>query len=277
MPELPEVELVARALDTFLRGRRIASAQLIRPALAPATAPEEFFSLLKGRRIEEVGRRGKHILINLSSSLVLITHLRMTGSFLLLPRAAELPKHTHALFHLDDRRLLAFTDQRHFAMMKLIRAPELSETKELSALAPEPFSEEFTHSYLHEALQRSRRTLKETLLDQRRVTGLGNIYAAEAMFLARVNPFQPACSLSARRVPALHSAIRQVLEEAIHYGSGRKVDPANIGGSYFGGGQRGRWRVYDREDEPCVKCPAKIRRVSHAGRSTYYCPRCQRR
>lgn len=276
MPELPEVELVARALGTFLNGRSMASARLIRPGLAPSTTPQKFARLIKGARIERVTRRGKHILIHLSSQLVLITHLRMTGSFLLLPRGAELPKHTHALFHLDDGRLLAFTDQRHFAMMKIVRSRELSETKELSSLAPEPFSEEFTERYLHEALSRSRRTLKETLLDQRRVTGLGNIYAAEAMFLARTNPFQPASSLSQRRVPALHSAIRHVLDEAIRHGAGREVNPEDINGSYFGGGGGGRWRVYDREGEPCIKCRAKIRRATQGGRSTYFCPRCQR-
>ncbi|HKS27976.1 MAG TPA: bifunctional DNA-formamidopyrimidine glycosylase/DNA-(apurinic or apyrimidinic site) lyase [Pyrinomonadaceae bacterium] len=276
MPELPEVELVARALGRLLQDRRILRASLLRPGLAPSTTPEEFKRLLKGRRVEQVARRGKHVLIHLSSSLVLITHLRMTGSFLLLPRGSELRKHTHALFHLDDGRMLAFTDQRHFAMMKLVRAHELSQAKELSSLAPEPFSDEFTDLYLRDALQRSRRTLKETLIDQRRVTGLGNIYAAEAMFLARTNPFQSARELSARRVPALHRAIRHVLEEAIRHGSRRKVDPENIDGSYFGGGIEGRWRVYDREGEPCLKCSAKIQRISHGGRSTYFCPRCQR-
>ena len=252
------------------------SASLIRPGLSPATTPEDFSRLLKGKRVEQVDRRGKHILIRLSSSLVLITHLRMTGSFLLLPLGSELRKHTHALFHLNNREVLAFTDQRHFAMMKLVPADELSQTKELSSLAPEPFSEEFTPRYLHEALQRSRRTLKETLLDQRRVTGLGNIYAAEAMFLARLNPFRPASDLSERRIPTLHRAIRHVLEEAIRHGSRRKVDPEDINGSYFGGGNSGRWRVYDREGEPCIKCRAKIRREVQGGRSTYYCPRCQR-
>jgi formamidopyrimidine-DNA glycosylase len=277
MPELPEVELVARALDKLLRERRIQSARLIRTGLMPGTTPAEFSRRLGHKRIERVGRRGKHILIHISSSLVLITHLRMTGRFLLLPGDAELPKFTHALFHLDDRRLLAFTDQRHFGMMKLVRAEELSAAKELSSLAPEPFSEQFTHYYLYEALQRSRRTLKETLLDQKRVTGLGNIYAAEAMFLARVNPFQIASAFSRRRVPRLHGAILSVLDEAIRHGSTLNVDPTNIDGSYFGGGNEGRWRVYDREDEPCTECGSQIRRLSHGGRSTYFCPRCQRR
>ncbi len=277
MPELPEVELVARALDTLLRERTILSADLIRARLAPETSPEDFSELLRGARIESVNRRGKHILVNLSSSLVLITHLRMTGRFILLPSEAELPKFTHALFRLDDGRLIAFTDQRHFGMMKIVRADELSETKELHTLAPEPFSEEFTHDFLHEALQRSRRTLKETLLDQRKVTGLGNIYAAEAMFLARVNPFQIAATFSRRRVPKLHRAILDVLGEAIRHGSWQKIDPENIDGSYYGGGNGRGWRVYDREGEPCINCSARIRRISHGGRSTYFCPRCQRR
>src|ERR1043165_4766860 len=187
MPELPEVELVARSLDSLLQGRSILSARLLRAGLAPETTAKEFARRLKRARVERVGRRGKHILIHLSpSSLTLITHLRMTGRFLLLPNGTELPKHTHAVFHLDDGRLLAFTDQRHFGMMKIVRAAEMHEARELSSLAPEPFSDEFTPDYLHKALQASRRTLKETLLDQKKVTGLGNIYAAEAMFLARI-------------------------------------------------------------------------------------------
>jgi formamidopyrimidine-DNA glycosylase len=277
MPELPEVELVARALDGLLRGRRIRAAELLRPRLAPDTAPEEFALLLRGARVEGVGRRGKHLLFRLDTDLVLIAHLRMTGRFLLLPEAAALPKHTHALFVLDDRRSLAFTDQRHFGMMKLVRASELPQAKELRALAPEPFSSDFTPEYLGSALRRSRRTLKETLLDQTKVTGLGNIYAAEALFIARTNPFISADELPVRRLPRLHSAILRVLSESITHGSTLRVDPQNIDGSYYGGGYSGRWRVYDRAGEPCDDCGRPIRRVTHAGRSTYFCPRCQRR
>ncbi len=277
MPELPEVELVARLLDHLLRERRIKSAELLREKLAPANTPEEFSRLIGGARVLRVGRRGKHVLIYLSNSHVLITHLRMTGRFLLLPKAAELPKFTHALFQLDKGERLAFTDQRHFGMMKLVPETELHSTRELIALAPEPFSDEFTHGYLHEALRRSRRSLKETLLDQKRVTGLGNIYASEALFKARANPLQTASEFSRRRTKRLHRAILDVLAEAIHHGSTREVDPANIDGSYFGGGQQGHWLVYDREGEPCSECSATIRRVVQGGRSTYFCPRCQRR
>lgn len=277
MPELPEVELVARALNNLVAGRRIVEAELLRAGLAPDTLPKDFARLLSGTRIESVGRRGKHILFMLKGDLTLITHLRMTGRFLYLPPSAPLPKHTHAVFQLDKKRRLVFTDQRHFGMMKLVPASQLYEAKELRSLAPEPFSDEFSPEYLHTALSRSRRTLKETLLDQTKVTGLGNIYAAEALFIARVNPFIVAAELSRKRAPRLHRAILEVLEESIAHGSTMNVDPENIDGSYYGGNYEGHWRVYDREGEPCPACSARIRRITHAGRSTYFCPRCQQR
>jgi len=278
MPELPEVELVARALDKLISGRRILAAELLRPRLAPDTTPAEFSGLLRGARVERTGRRGKHILSELDNGSVLITHLRMTGRFLLLPAEVEpLPKFTHAIFYLDDERRLVFTDQRHFGMMKIAAAAELQQTKALRALAPEPFSAEFTPPYLRKILARSRRTLKETLLDQTKVTGLGNIYAAEALFIARVNPFTVAAELSPRRVPRLYRAILDVLEESIAHGSTLNIDPENIEGSYYGGAYEGRWRVYDREGEACTACASSVRRIAHAGRSTYFCPRCQRR
>lgn len=276
MPELPEVELVARALDSLVQGRRVVSAELLRPRLAPATTPREFAGRLRGASLLKVGRRGKHVLAEFDNGSVLITHLRMTGRFLLLPEGRGLPAHTHALFALDDGRRLAFTDQRHFGFMKLARASELSDVKELRALAPEPFSEDFSEAYLGGVLSRSRRTLKETLLDQTKVTGLGNIYAAEALFLARANPLRPAAEFTRRRVPRLREAIVSILSEAIAHGSTMNVDPENIDGSYYGGGYEGRWRVYDREGESCPACARPVRRVTQGGRSTYFCPRCQR-
>jgi len=277
MPELPEVELVARALDNLVGSRRIVAAKLLRAGLAPDTPPAVFARRLRGRRIERVTRRGKHLLFKLERDLVLIAHLRMTGRFSLLPLEVELPKHTHAVFYLDDERRLVYSDQRHFGMMKLVSATELSHTKELRLLAPEPFSDEFTPAYLRATFARTRRALKETLLDQTKVTGLGNIYAAEALFLARLHPTSLAAEVSTRRLPRLHRAILDVFNESIAHGSTMNVDPENIDGSYYDGGFNGRWRVYDREGEPCHKCRANIRRIVQAGRSTFFCPRCQRR
>ena len=277
MPELPEVELVARAVGNLIKGRRILAAELLRARLCPETAAEEFHLSLKNARVTSVTRRGKHILFNFDHGLVLLTHLRMTGRFFYLPAESQLPKHTHAVFYLDNDQRLVFSDQRHFGLMKIVAAENLSETKELRFLAPEPFSADFNVEYLQSALARSRRTLKETIIDQRRVTGLGNIYAAEALFLARANPFHIAAEFSTRRVRRLHQSIIHVLEESIQHGSTLNVDPENIDGSYYGGAYEGRWRVYDREDEPCTVCRARIRRITHAGRSTFFCPRCQRR
>ena len=277
MPELPEVEMVARALDRLIKGRRIIVAELRLARLAPDSSPRTFSRALRGAGVEGVGRRGKHILIKLDNGRVLIVHLRMTGKFLYLPVESDLPKHTHAIFYLDGEQRLVFNDQRQFGLMKIVRAAELDETKELRSLAPEPFSDEFTPDYLRTALSRSRRTLKETLLDQKRVSGLGNIYAAEAMFLARVNPFTISATLGKRRVPRLHRAIQEVLSESLSNGSIANVDAEDLDGNYFSGSFDGRWRVYGREGDPCPVCGTRIRRISHAGRSTFFCPRCQRR
>jgi formamidopyrimidine-DNA glycosylase len=276
MPELPEVELVARSLDRLVAGLRVESAKLIRPGLAPENTPREFARGLRGALFERVGRRGKHVLAEFDNGRVLITHLRMTGRFLLLPPRRPLPKHTHALFRLDDGRRLAFTDQRHFGLMKVVSSDALAGARELRALAPEPFSAEFTPGYLASVLARTNRALKDVLLDQTKVTGLGNIYAAEVLHLARVSPFSTASRLPRRHVTRLHRSILDVLGEALAHGSTMNVDPENIDGSYFGGGgYNGRWRVYGREGEPCRKCKDPIRRLTHAGRFTYFCARCQ--
>lgn len=276
MPELPEVELVARSLAEHCAGRTIARAELLRDRLSPDITPRDFARKLRRALIEDVMRRGKHLLVKLDRGMTLIVHLRMSGRFLLLPEKAPLPPHTHALFYLDDAHKLAFTDQRHFGMMKLIADDHLADAKELRALAPEPFSDEFSPSYLHQTLARTNRLLKETLLDQTKVTGLGNIYAAEAMFRARINPFIRAAQLSKPRAARLHEAIISVLRESIAHGSTLNIDPRDIEASYYGGGHQGRWHVYDREGEPCLRCSAPIRRVARGGRSTYYCFRCQR-
>jgi len=276
MPELPEVELVARALDRHLHGLRLREARLLRPRLAPAHTPEEFADRLGGARVRGVGRRGKYLLFDLDRELTLLVHLRMTGRFLLLPPARELPPHSHALFFLDDGRRLAFADQRHFGLMSLCETARLTEAKELRALAPEPFSGEFSNAYLAAALSRSRRALKEALLDQTKVCGLGNIYAAEALHLARANPFAAAADFPRRRVAALRRAVLRVLEESIAHGSTMNVDPEDFEGSYFGGGVGGRWRVYAREGEPCPGCRSVIERRTQGGRSTFFCPACQR-
>jgi len=275
MPELPEVEHVVRALRPVVVGRRILAAELKLKRIAPDISRPAFDRQLRNSLITAVGRRGKYILFELESGRVLTTHLRMTGKFVSLTTDDNLPPYAHVVFHLDDERRLVFCDMRQFGRMRLIvdaaRLP-----KELSTLAPEPLSEEFTEEYFIETLRRSRRSLKQLLLDQTRILGLGNIYAVEALFLAGVNPMKSAHRLSKPRARKLYQAIREVLHEAIEAGSTLRIDLADGNGSYFGTSER-FWRVYEREGEPCVRCGTKIKRIVHGGRSTYYCPACQKR
>lgn len=276
MPELPEVELVAKSLDLLVKNRRIVSAELLRERLAPENPPKDFARLLKNSTINFVHRRGKHILFDLDNGQTLITHLRMSGRFMLLPVDRENPKFTHAVFYFEGETRLVFQDQRHFGLMKIIKTDKLHDAKELKKLAPEPFSEEFTPKYFREILKTSKKNLKEFLLDQTKVTGLGNIYASEAMFLARVNPEISANLLSAPKANELFEKVREVLAESIAHGSTLNVNPENIDGSYYGGDYEDHWRVYDREKEPCVNCRTPIARLKQGGRSTYFCPKCQK-
>jgi formamidopyrimidine-DNA glycosylase len=245
MPELPEVELVAKSLNSLVSRRKIVLAELIRQKLSPDETIESFAEKLKDSAINFVHRRGKHILIDLNNGQTLLVHLRMSGRFMLLPLERENPKHAHAIFYFDDETRLVFQDQRHFGLMKIVETKELTNAKELSKLAPEPFSDEFSPKYLREILKTSKRNLKEFLLDQSKVCGLGNIYVSEALFLAKANPKIPANELSTKKSNILFEKIREVLAESIAHSSGLKIDPENIDGSYFDGDYEGHWRVYD--------------------------------
>ncbi len=312
MPELPEVEHVVRALRRTILDRQIVASEIKLAKLIAPLKPSQFNRRLRGSRITGVERRGKFILILMErkgalpgsagilsakrahalpqsratvpvqkparqQGLILAVHLRMTGKFLYLNSDDQLPKHSHAIFYLDNERRLVFRDQRKFGIMKLELTSRLHHTKGIVDLAPEPFSPEFSLTYLKDILGRSRRSLKTLLLDQTKVLGLGNIYAAEALFRARINPFKIADTLSSPRVARLHQAIRDVLSDAIADGSTSRVDLEHPDGFSYGEAFERFWRVYEREGEPCVNCGARIRRAVHGGRSTYWCPRCQRR
>lgn len=276
MPELPEVELVAKSLNQLISNRKILTAELVRERLAPNISPKDFTKNLKETSVNFVHRRGKHILIDLNNQKTLLVHLRMTGRFLLLPLERELPKHSHAIFYFSDESRLVFQDQRHFGLMKILETEKLLEAKELEKLAPEPFSDDFSLQYFKQVLQTSKRNLKEFLLDQTKVCGLGNIYASEAMFLAKVNPQTLANELTTKKIKHLYEQIREVLAESIAHGSTLNVDPENIDGSYYGGVYEDHWRVYDRENMPCLNCQTEIKRIVQGGRSTFYCPKCQK-
>lgn len=275
MPELPEVEHVVRALRPVVTGRRILAAELRLKRISPGISKTNFDRQLKNLRVVAVGRRGKHILFELESGGLLTTHLRMTGKFVSLAVDDKLPSYAHVIFYLDDEKRLVYCDMRQFGRMRIVKDSKKL-PKELLSLAPEPLSEEFSEQHFLQTLARSRRSLKTLLLDQTRVLGLGNIYAVEALFLAGIHPLKQADTLSKPRARKLYETIRKVLSEAIEAGSTLKIDLSDGESSYIGSSER-FWRVYEREGEDCLNCGTKIRRIAHGGRSTYFCPKCQRR
>ena len=276
MPELPEVEHVVRGLRRAVLGQRIIAVDVNLPRLLAGVSSATFKRKLRGARINAINRRGKYILFELDSLDVLLVHLRMTGKFLCVGSEQPLPPYPHVVFYLDADRRLVFADMRQFGRMRLLALKKLPALPQIEALAPEPFTEEFSFDYFWQTLSKSRRSLKQLLLDQTRILGLGNIYASEALFLARISPLKAADRLSKARAIKLHQAIRDILQEAIDAGSTLRIDLTDGVGSYFGTTER-FWRVYERAGEPCVNCGTKIKRVVQGGRSTYYCPRCQRR
>lgn len=276
MPELPEVEHVVRALRRSVVGRTIVTVEVNLPRLIAGISLTSFKRKLRGARIESINRRGKYILIELSSLDVLLVHLRMTGKFLIIGEEQPLPPYPHILFYLDNDRRLVFCDMRQFGRMRLVAEKKLGKLPQIEVLAPEPLSDDFSFESFRATLSKSNRSLKQLLLDQTKILGLGNIYASEALFLARINPMKSASTLSKSRALLLHQAIRDILQEAIDAGSTLRIDLADGGGGYFGTTER-FWRVYERAGEPCVNCGTTIKRVVQGGRSTYYCPRCQKR
>ncbi|MEQ1691259.1 MAG: bifunctional DNA-formamidopyrimidine glycosylase/DNA-(apurinic or apyrimidinic site) lyase [Gemmatimonas sp.] len=263
MPELPEVEHAARQLRQAAVGRTIARVQALHPSLARSLTPAACRRLV-GRQITEVTRRAKMQLVTLDDGHVLEVHFRMTGDWAFGRDGDPPPPQERARFTLTDGTRISLTDARALGVLRLHPPGAL----QLPVLGPEPLDDGFTVDALREALASRRAPIKPTMLDQRVVAGLGNIYAVEALWVARVHPTRVAASLSRARVAALRDAIREVL------------NAATVGRYYARDGadraDESAWRVYGREGEACSRCARPIRRITQSGRSTYYCGACQR-
>jgi len=258
MPELPEVERAARRLEAAARGKTIIELRVLHPSLA-RRLPAELATSVRGRRIVAIERRGKHQVLRLDDGSVLHVHFRMSGDWVVGHRSDAEVRHARAVLDLSDGARVSLVDSRALATLTLHAPGE----DPLPQLGPEPFSTAFTADSLGHALAHRRAAIKPALLDQRVVAGVGNIYAAEALWLARISPRASAARLGPERRARLVRAIRQVLRRAP---SARYADRDD----------RVRWRVYDREGAPCRRCGSPIMRIVQGGRSTYYCPRCQR-
>lgn len=280
MPELPEVEILVRHLDPLLRNRVIRSVDVRREKILRPTSPAEFARRATGAKILSVARRAKYLLFALrppggKEADLLIGHLGMTGRIYLAPRDRPLPRHAAVVFDLG-LHYCVFEDTRYFGRMTFDTAP-------LAELGPEPLEPGLRAEVLWQGLRRSRQAIKVKLLDQSLLAGIGNIYASESLFVAGIAPCRRADRLKIDEVSILLRAIRKVLREAIAAGSTVPLDFAGAEGRdglfYYGSSGPGRYeerlRVYDRLGQPCLRCRAPIRRTVQAGRSTYFCPRCQ--
>lgn len=266
MPELPEVEAVCRRLRTDAAGRQVIRMKIERPGIARPQEPAEIEEQITGRSLDSVERRGKNIFLHFSGSRSLHVHLRMTGNLYVIPDVRFRIATARAWFELEGGRGLIFEDPRALGRIRLCDPDET-----LAEIGVEPLSDAFTPDHLCRAAAHSRQPAKLFLMDQRHVAGLGNIYAAEALFRAGISPLKPMSNLRRQRVEGLHAAIVEVLREGLESAVLAYARPG-----VFHEGESFPCAVYDREGEPCRRCGRKIRRIAQGGRSTYYCPGCQR-
>jgi formamidopyrimidine-DNA glycosylase len=273
MPELPEVETIRRQLAPLVEGRTLESMEILDPRWSRPLAPEELTDALVGRRIEELGRRGKYLLWSLDGDVHLAQHLRMTGAVLHEPDPE--PPHTRVRLGLSGERALVIVDPRRFGTGELLVGSVAVDEFFAARLGLEPFDERFTTEHLR-ALARGRATpIKAFLLDQRRIAGVGNIYADEALFRARIHPLRPAGRLSATQWGELRMGIIDALTAGID-ARGATIDdfrhPDGVRGSF-----QDQFLVHLREGEPCSECGTRIVKMVAAGRGTYVCEKCQPR
>jgi formamidopyrimidine-DNA glycosylase len=275
VPELPEVETIVRDLGPLLVGRRLAAVRRATAQELRLPWDDRWPALLAGRRIDEIRRRGKWIVFALDSGAFLVVHLGMTGQLTVVPAEEPLARHTHLLFDLDDPgRQLRFRDVRRFGCASVLaNEAELKLFFNLNGLGPEPFA--LDPKAWREALAGTTRPIKGVLLDQTVVAGVGNIYADESLFVARLHPARRACDLTRAEAERLRKAIAGVLKRAIERRGSTIRD--YVGGSGLAGSYQDEFQVYGRAAEPCPCCGAPIACQRLAGRASHYCPQCQPR
>lgn len=281
MPELPEVETVRRGLVAAMEGGRIERADVNRPDLR-WPLPERMAARLQGATVQRVRRRSKYILADLDTGESLLIHLGMSGRMLVsgvmlgdfhLDHPAP-RKHDHVVLHMAGGGRVTFNDARRFGAMDLVRTDREEVHWLLAGLGPEPLGNGFDETYLVARLKARASPIKTALLDQHLVAGLGNIYVCEVLFRAGIDPRRQARRIAAHRIATLVPTIREVLQEAIAAGGSSLRDHRQADGElgYF----QHTFRVYDREDARCTRCETPIRRIVQSGRSTFFCPDCQK-
>jgi formamidopyrimidine-DNA glycosylase len=273
MPELPEVETIYRQLAPHLDGRTISDIQILDPRWTRPHAPSEIEDQLRGAAIERIGRSGKYLVWTLSGDRYLLVHLRMTGALLFDPPAE--PPHTHVRFSLDDAHRLVYVDPRRFGTGHLLFGASARDAYLRLRLGIEPLSEQFTAEHLRRLARGRTAPVKAFVLDQRRIAGVGNIYADEALFRAGIHPLRRAGQLTGAEWASLRDAIEDALTAGIEAKGATIDDFRHVDGAR--GSFQDLFLVHRRAGEPCPRCGQTIRKIVVAGRGTYVCERCQRK
>jgi formamidopyrimidine-DNA glycosylase len=276
MPELPEVETIRRQLAPHLEGRKVERAEVLDARWSEPAAPAELADAIEGREVLAVGRRGKYFDVELDGEVHLVMHLRMTGNLLLIPPDGDGEQpYVRVRFELDDGSTMLFADPRRFGTGLALLGEAARDEYFSSRLGVEPLSPDFTPQAL-QALAKGRRSpVKAFLLSQERIAGVGNIYADEALFRARIHPLRPVGTLRRQQIEALHAAVIESLEAGIDARGASIDDFRHTDGAR--GSFQDRFLVHRREGEPCPRCGTAIVKLRAAGRGTYICPKCQPR
>lgn len=272
MPELPEVETVRRGLNSLIKGRTITNVEIYYDKIIIGSIAD-FQRQLVGAKILDIGRRAKYLLFHFDNNLTMISHLRMEGKYQVRASKADFDKHVHIVFHLDDGKFLGYRDVRKFGKMQLVPTTEELQGKAIVALGPEPLTPEYTLAALQQGLQRRKKSIKATLLDQHVVSGLGNIYVDEVLWRAQIHPEEPANKVTEQQVAALYPIINDEIKTAIAAGGTTVrsyVDATGHEGTF-----QLQLHVYNQEGHPCERCGTIIKKIKVAGRGTHFCPQCQ--
>jgi formamidopyrimidine-DNA glycosylase len=272
VPELPEVETIRRHLAPHVEGQRIEALEILDTRWTRPLAPAEVSAAVEGRTVQRLGRRGKYLIWELTDEAYLLQHLRMTGTLLLDP--PEPSRHVRARFRLTDHELL-YDDPRRFGTAELALGEDGLDAFFATRLGVEPLGEEFTAEHLHALTRASRAPIKAFLLNQLKVAGVGNIYADEALFRARIHPYRPANRLSRAQCAALRDAVVESLEAGLEAKGATIDDFRSPDGTY--GSFQDRFLIHLREGQACVNCGGAVRKLRAAGRGTYVCEKCQPR
>ncbi|MGK5091344.1 bifunctional DNA-formamidopyrimidine glycosylase/DNA-(apurinic or apyrimidinic site) lyase [Deltaproteobacteria bacterium TL4] len=271
MPELPEVETVRKGLEQQILGQTITQVEIFRERLIAPSTPEAFNQSLRGKTIVDIRRRAKYLIFHLTPESYLIVHLRMTGKFIVTPATQTRQPHDRLWFHLENQQLLIFSDIRCFGTLQVFS--KLEQWEKHTQLGEEPLSQNFNSAYLKNCCLNSKRPIKDLLLDQNKIAGIGNIYASEILFDAQIDPRCPANQLSAPQCKRIVKATQKILKEAILKNGTSISDFRSVENKT--GEFQAFLKVYGKTEQPCVRCQTPIQKITQQQRSSFFCPSCQ--